>query len=95
MAFDILSRRNKDREKYGDRLPAGQKVVEDWPVLTYGGTPRVELKTWELRIFGLVEKEVKFSWEQFTALPRTAAHCDTFPARERSGRDGAILARRL
>ena len=50
MAFDILSRRNKDREKYGDRVPPGQKVVEDWPVLTYGGAPRVELKDWELRI---------------------------------------------
>ena len=76
MAFDILSRRNKDREKYGDRLPGGQKVVEDWPVLTYGGTPRVELRDWELRIFGLVEKETKFNWEQFTALPRTTVHCD-------------------
>src|SRR2546427_2693085 len=76
MAFDILSRRNKDREKYGDRLPGGQKVVEDWPVLTYGGVPRVEMKNWELRIFGLVEKEVKFGWEQFIALPRTTVHCD-------------------
>ena len=76
MVFDILSRRNKDREKYGDRLPAGQKVVEDWPVLTYGGTPRVEPNNWELRIFGLVEREVKLSWEQFTALPRTKVHCD-------------------
>ena len=76
MVFDILSRRNKDREKYGDRLPGGQKVVEDWPVLTYGGVPRVEMKNWELRIFGLVEKEVKFGWEQFIALPRTTVHCD-------------------
>ena len=40
LVFDILSRRNKDREKYGDRLPPGQKLVEDWPVLTYGGVPR-------------------------------------------------------
>ncbi len=76
MVFDILSRRSKDREKYGDRVPPRQKVVEDWPVLTYGGTPRVEPKDWELRIFGLVEKEAKFSWEQFTALPSTKVHCD-------------------
>jgi len=74
--LDILSRRNKDREKYGDRLPPGQKVVEDWPVLTYGGTPRVELKGWELRLYGLVEKEVKFDWEQFTSLPSTKVQCD-------------------
>ena len=76
MVFDILSRRNKDREKYGDRLPPGQKVVDDWPVLTYGGTPRVELDKWELRLFGEVEKEVTFNWDQFQALPSTKVHCD-------------------
>jgi DMSO/TMAO reductase YedYZ molybdopterin-dependent catalytic subunit len=76
MVFDILSRRDRDREKYGDRLPPGQKVVEDWPVLTYGGTPRVDTKSWELRISGLVEKDVKFDWEQFTLLPTTKVHTD-------------------
>ncbi len=76
MMFDILARRNKDHEKYGDRLPPGQKLVEDWPVLTYGGTPRVDAKGWELRIFGLVEKEVKLNWQQFTDLPRTTVQCD-------------------
>ena len=74
--FDILSRRNKDREKYGDRLPPGQKLVGDWPVLTYGGTPRVDLDKWELRLFGLVDNEVTFTWEQFQALPSTKVKCD-------------------
>ena len=50
---NILSRRRDDREKWGDRLPPGQKVVEDWPVLTYGGTPRVDLNGWRFRVFGL------------------------------------------
>jgi DMSO/TMAO reductase YedYZ molybdopterin-dependent catalytic subunit len=72
----MLSRRNKDREKYGDRLPDGQHVVENWPVLTYGGAPRIELKDWEFRVFGLVEKEVKLSWDQFKALPTTKVDCD-------------------
>jgi DMSO/TMAO reductase YedYZ molybdopterin-dependent catalytic subunit len=76
MAFDILNRREKDREKYGDRLPAGQKVVDHWPVLTYGGRPRINLQDWRLRIFGLVEKEVEFDWTEFTALPRTRVHTD-------------------
>jgi DMSO/TMAO reductase YedYZ molybdopterin-dependent catalytic subunit len=76
MVFDILKRREKDREKYGDRLPPGQKVVEDWPVLTYGGVPRVDTKDWKLRISGLVEQEVEFTWEQFTALPRAKVHTD-------------------
>ena len=76
MVFDLLSRRSKDREEYGERLPPGQKVVEDWPVLTYGGTPKIDLDKWSLRIFGAVEKEVEFSWREFTALPSTRVRCD-------------------
>jgi DMSO/TMAO reductase YedYZ molybdopterin-dependent catalytic subunit len=76
MVFDMLSGRSKDREKWGDRLPPGQKVVENWPVLTYGGTPRIDIKDWRLRLFGLVESEVEFEWQQFQALPLTDVHCD-------------------
>jgi DMSO/TMAO reductase YedYZ molybdopterin-dependent catalytic subunit len=76
MVFDITKRREKDREKYGDRLPPGQKVVEDWPVLTYGGVPRIDTKDWKLRIFGLVEQEAQFDWEQLTSLPRHKVHTD-------------------
>jgi DMSO/TMAO reductase YedYZ molybdopterin-dependent catalytic subunit len=76
MAFSILSRRDKDREKYGGRLPPGQRVVEGWPVLTYGGTPRVETKGWQLHLVGLVEEERTLNWEQFQALPRSKVHCD-------------------
>jgi DMSO/TMAO reductase YedYZ molybdopterin-dependent catalytic subunit len=76
MVFDVFSRREKDREKYGDRLPPGQKVVEDWPVLTYGGVPKIETDQWKLRVFGLVEKEVELNWKQLTALPRTNVHTD-------------------
>jgi DMSO/TMAO reductase YedYZ molybdopterin-dependent catalytic subunit len=76
VVFDILSRRNKDREKYGDRLPPGQKLVEDWPVLSYGGTPKVEKKDWRLRLFGLIEKEVEFTWDEFTGLPSATTRCD-------------------
>lgn len=76
MVFDMLTGRNKDRDKWGDRLPPGQKVVENWPVLSYGGTPRIETKDWKLRLFGLVENEVEFDWQQFQALPQTDVHCD-------------------
>lgn len=76
MAFDILSRRDQDLERWGDRLPRGQKVVQNWPVLTYAGTPRVERKDWRLHIFGAVEEEVTFTWEEFLALPVTKVRCD-------------------
>ncbi len=76
MLLDRLSGRKKDREKYGDRLPPGQKVVENWPVLTYGGTPCVDTSEWRLRIFGLVGKEVEFTWNELQALPKRTVHCD-------------------
>jgi DMSO/TMAO reductase YedYZ molybdopterin-dependent catalytic subunit len=76
MAFDILKRRDADRAKYGNRLPPGQKVVEDWPVLTYGGTPRIDLKGWRFRAFGEVVREVELTWDEFTSLPREKVQCD-------------------
>jgi DMSO/TMAO reductase YedYZ molybdopterin-dependent catalytic subunit len=63
------------------RLPPGQRLVEGWPVLHYGGIPRVDLDSWELRVFGLVGEELRFDWEQVQALPqvklRTDIHCVT------------------
>ena len=38
-----------------DRLPPGQYLTEKWPVLHAGRVPKVDLGTWDLRIFGEVE----------------------------------------
>ncbi len=63
------------------RLPPGQRLTDGWPVLHYGSIPRIDMATWELRIFGLVEQEVTLTWEQFNALPqehsRSDIHCVT------------------
>ena len=63
------------------RLPPGQRLTDGWPVLHYGSIPKIDLATWELRIFGLVEQETTLSWEQFNALPqqpsRSDIHCVT------------------
>ena len=45
------------------RLPPGQRLTDGWPVLHYGSIPDVDLATFELRIFGLVEQEMSLSWE--------------------------------
>ena len=64
-----------------DRLPPGQRLTDGWPVLTYGSSPRIDLATWEFRIFGLVEEEVRLNWEEFNALPQAEdtsdIHCVT------------------
>ena len=56
--------------------PANQYITEKFPVLTFGGTPRIDLATWRLRLFGLVEKEAELTWAQFSALPRVAVTAD-------------------
>ena len=76
LVFDLLSRRSRDRERYSDRLPPGQKVVEGWPVFTHAETPHIDPDKWRLRIYGAVEREVEFTWEQFRALPSATVTCD-------------------
>jgi len=58
------------------RLPPGQSLTLKWPVLHEGSVPRVDLRTWDFRIDGLVEKPVRLTWEEFNRLPRVEIHCD-------------------
>ena len=63
------------------RVPPGQVLTTKWPVLTYGLIPRFDPKRWTFRCFGLVEREVSWSWEEFLRLPRVTVtsdiHCVT------------------
>jgi DMSO/TMAO reductase YedYZ molybdopterin-dependent catalytic subunit len=59
-----------------NRLPPGQVLTEKWPVLTYGETPFVDVRTWTFRCFGLVEEEVSWTWDELLALPRVTVRSD-------------------
>ncbi|MDO7846413.1 sulfite oxidase-like oxidoreductase [Hymenobacter sp. M29] len=63
------------------KLPPGQYETPDFPVLTAGPTPRIPLVNWEFRLEGLVENPVKWSWNEFSALPMQSfnpdIHCVT------------------
>ncbi len=79
MELDLFGRRRSQAEQAAvsaGRLPPGQRLTEGWPVLTYGSIPRIDLKSWSLRLIGLVEEEVSFTWEEFNSLPKTTVHCD-------------------
>ncbi len=69
------------QEREGVPAPPGQFVTEKFPVLTFGPTPRIDLSTWQFRVFGLVEEEISLDWEQFNALPQVTLdaefHCVT------------------
>ena len=82
MALDLFNRRaREDHERFGDRLPPGQKLTDGWPVLHYGNVPSVDIATWKFSIVGLVEQDAHFTWDEFQALPqstlRSDIHCVT------------------
>jgi|SRR5437868_345918 len=52
-----------------DRIPPGQHLVTDFPVLSAGPTPRIDLGTWEFSIEGELRQPVSWSWDEFRALP--------------------------
>ena len=64
-----------------DRLPPGQRLVENWPVLDLGVQPDVPRCDWRLAIDGCVEAPVTLDWEAFAGLPQTEMvsdiHCVT------------------
>jgi DMSO/TMAO reductase YedYZ molybdopterin-dependent catalytic subunit len=63
------------------RLPPGQHIVDDFPVLTAGPTPRVSLDDWALRVAGAVAAARVWNWDEFKTLPSerftTDIHCVT------------------
>ncbi len=92
-----FSRRSLGQPATGERrrLPPGQRLTDGWPVLQYGVVPRIELSTWEFRIFGLVEEEITLDWKQFMALPqvrmRSDIHCVTTWSKYDNDWDGVRL----
>jgi DMSO/TMAO reductase YedYZ molybdopterin-dependent catalytic subunit len=59
------------------RLPPGQHLVRDFPVLHVGAVPYAEAPPdWDLRVFGAVESPMRWDLAGFRALPTATATCD-------------------
>jgi DMSO/TMAO reductase YedYZ molybdopterin-dependent catalytic subunit len=59
-----------------DRLPPGQHLVRDWPVLDLGRQPNVSRERWKLTVGGLVERPTTLGWSAFMGLPQTKLRSD-------------------
>jgi DMSO/TMAO reductase YedYZ molybdopterin-dependent catalytic subunit len=74
-------RKEEERVRNEGRLPPGQSLTLKFPVLHYGPVPGFNPATWDLRVWGEVEQEQRWNWEQFNQLPRTKLvmdiHCVT------------------
>jgi DMSO/TMAO reductase YedYZ molybdopterin-dependent catalytic subunit len=51
------------------RVPPGQYVTPNFPVLSAGPTPRTPLQHWSFTIQGLVRAPVRWTWDDFVQLP--------------------------
>ena len=65
----------------GRRVPPGQFLTNKFPVLTYGSEPEIDIESWHLRVFGLVEPDLELDWAQLSRLKwetvRADFHCVT------------------
>lgn len=64
-----------------ERLPPGQHLVKNWPVLDLGLLPQVDESQWKLTVNGAVENVEVWDWAAFQAKPQseevTDIHCVT------------------
>ena len=76
-----MAEKEKPARRGEDRLPPGQKLVQNWPVLDLGVHPEVPLEQWQLKIHGQVEHPVTLRWADFMGLPQfqdvSDFHCVT------------------
>jgi DMSO/TMAO reductase YedYZ molybdopterin-dependent catalytic subunit len=66
---------------HADRIPPGQHLVDDFPVLSAGPTPDIPLNEWTFTLKSGPRPVMKWSWDEFNALPQTRMtrdiHCVT------------------
>ena len=79
-----ISRGFRGRPREGvdpSRIPPGQYVTTDFPVLSAGPTPRTPLSEWTFTIDGLVDAARSWTWDELLALPAETftvdIHCVT------------------
>ncbi len=77
------------------RTPPGQILTDKFPVLTYGPTPRFDPRKWDFRVLGEVENPLRFSYEEFRALPQgrqvSDFHCVTTWSRLDNAWEGVLV----
>ena len=63
------------------RVPPGQYLTTDFPVLSAGPTPHTPLDEWSFTIHGAVAEPVSWPWAEFVELPsepvKVDIHCVT------------------
>jgi DMSO/TMAO reductase YedYZ molybdopterin-dependent catalytic subunit len=84
ITVSLISRGFRGRRKtpeQSDRLPPGQYLVTDFPVLSAGPTPYTPEKEWSFSLEGEIDTPRRWTWQEFTHLPSESItvdiHCVT------------------
>lgn len=77
-----MDRRKEEQQMEREgRLPPGQALTQKFPVLHYGPVPDFDPHNWDFRVYGEIEMETRWTWDEFQGLPRTRIamdiHCVT------------------
>jgi DMSO/TMAO reductase YedYZ molybdopterin-dependent catalytic subunit len=59
-----------------NRVPPGQQLTVQWPVLQHGSVYVIDINKWKFKISGLVKKELELDFSEFDSLPKKVAHSD-------------------
>ena len=61
--------RRRDADVDASRIPPGQYLTDDFPVLSAGPTPHTPLASWDFSVIGAVDEPRGWTWDEFQALP--------------------------
>ena len=77
----VVTRGFRGRGHRDDKLPPGQYLTEDFPVLSAGPTPRIDLDQWEFGITTESGQRTRWTWAELQGLPSESVtvdiHCVT------------------
>src|SRR5262245_25975821 len=73
--------RGKPRASQADRVPPGQHLTSDFPVLSAGPTPATRLEEWSFSLADCVASLGRWCWVDFSRCPQSEVtvdiHCVT------------------
>jgi DMSO/TMAO reductase YedYZ molybdopterin-dependent catalytic subunit len=77
----VVTRGFTGRGRTDPKLPPGQYLTEDFPVLSAGPTPRIDLDKWQFTVTTETGQRHSWSWQDLLALPSETPtvdiHCVT------------------
>jgi DMSO/TMAO reductase YedYZ molybdopterin-dependent catalytic subunit len=72
----IVTRGFTGRGRTDPKLPPGQYLTEDFPVLSAGPTPRIDLNKWTFTVATETGQRHSWSWQELMALPSEDVNVD-------------------